>query len=220
MRANFEVGHGVQGYRAWFEDNPLPMWVFDPQTCVFLDVNEAAIRHYGYSRDEFLGMTIKDIRPPEDVPPLLARIRAGFPGRTQRVLGRHMTKDRRVIEVEIYAQQGLWNGRRAEFIQVRDITQLKRAEETLQNLSGRLLHLQDVLLRIDASRTENGELTPREYEILQLLAEGHTNKEIASALRISAYTAETHRRNIMQKLNLHSVAQLTRYAIRNQLLPP
>jgi PAS domain S-box-containing protein len=211
----------MQGDRAWFEDNPLPMWVFDPQTCAFLEVNEAATRHYGYSRAEFLGMTIKDIRPPEDVPPLLARLRAGFPGRTQKVIGRHMTKDKRLIEVEIYAQPGLWNGRRAEFIQVRDITQLKRAEETLRDLSGGLLHLRDVLSQIDDFRADkNGELTPREYEILQLLAEGHTSKEIASALRISAYTAETHRRNIMQKLNLHSVAQLTRYAIRNQLLTP
>jgi DNA-binding NarL/FixJ family response regulator len=62
------------------------------------------------------------------------------------------------------------------------------------------------------------ELTPREREVLQLLAEGKANKEVASLLGISIYTVETHRSNIMHKLNLHSVSELTRYAIRNHLL--
>lgn len=61
-------------------------------------------------------------------------------------------------------------------------------------------------------------LTPREREVLQLLAEGKSNKEVASILGISVYTAETHRSNIMEKLDLHSASELTRYAIRNHLL--
>ena len=132
-----------QHYREWFEDNPLPMWVFDPTTFAFLDVNEAAIRHYGYSRAEFLSMTILDIRPPEDIPSLVSRIRAGFPGRTQKVLTRHHTKDKNLIQVEIYAQQIAWNGVVAEVIQIHDISELTRAEEELRNLSRRLLQLQD-----------------------------------------------------------------------------
>lgn len=60
-------------------------------------------------------------------------------------------------------------------------------------------------------------LTQREREVLQLIAEAKSNKEVATALGISAYTAETHRRNIMQKLNLHSAGQLIRYAVRNHL---
>ncbi len=65
-------------------------------------------------------------------------------------------------------------------------------------------------------------LSPRESEVLQLLAEGKSSKEIAAALHISVRTADTHRRNIVRKLNLHSVAELTKYAIREgltQLLP-
>lgn len=64
------------------------------------------------------------------------------------------------------------------------------------------------------------ELTAREREVLQLLAEGKSNKEIASLLRISIFTAETHRSKIMRKLNLHSMNEIVRYAIRNQLLGP
>jgi DNA-binding NarL/FixJ family response regulator len=61
-------------------------------------------------------------------------------------------------------------------------------------------------------------LTPREREVIQLLAEGKTSKEVAVALRLSVKTAETHRTNLMRKLDLHSVADLTLYAIRNGIV--
>jgi DNA-binding NarL/FixJ family response regulator len=66
--------------------------------------------------------------------------------------------------------------------------------------------------------TSGGRLTPREREIVQLLAEGLTNKEIANTLNISVKTAETHRTNIMRKLDLHSVSELVRYAVRNHII--
>lgn len=66
--------------------------------------------------------------------------------------------------------------------------------------------------------TSGGRLTPREREIVQLLAEGLTNKEVATTLHISVKTAETHRTNIMRKLDLHSVSELVRYAVRNHII--
>jgi DNA-binding NarL/FixJ family response regulator len=61
-------------------------------------------------------------------------------------------------------------------------------------------------------------LTPREREVIQLLAEGKTTKEVAATLHLSVKTAETHRTNLMRKLNLHSVADLTLYAVRNSIV--
>src|ERR1700676_3844668 len=63
-------------------------------------------------------------------------------------------------------------------------------------------------------------LTSREREIVQLLAEGKSSKEVASSLGISVKTAETHRANVMRKLELHSVSELVRYAVRNQIIEP
>ena len=63
-------------------------------------------------------------------------------------------------------------------------------------------------------------LTSREREIVRLLAEGKSSKEVASDLGISVKTAETHRANIMRKLDLHSASELVRYAIRNRLIEP
>lgn len=74
----------------------------------------------------------------------------------------------------------------------------------------------DVVL--DAKATARHRLTVREREVVQLLAVGRSSKEVAVALRISVKTAETHRANIMRKLELHSVSELVRYAIRNQII--
>jgi DNA-binding NarL/FixJ family response regulator len=68
----------------------------------------------------------------------------------------------------------------------------------------------------DASRQHV--LTPREREVIQLVAEGKTTKEVATALSLSVKTAETHRTNLMRKLDLHSVAALTLYAVRNGIV--
>ena len=67
---------------------------------------------------------------------------------------------------------------------------------------------------------ESSSLTPREREVVQLLAEGKGNKEVASLLSISVKTAETHRTNIMRKLDCHSLSDLVRYAIRNNIIAP
>lgn len=66
--------------------------------------------------------------------------------------------------------------------------------------------------------TLRGSLTPREREIVQLLSEGRSSKEVATVLGISVKTAETHRANIMRKLDLHTVSGLVRYAVRNQII--
>jgi DNA-binding NarL/FixJ family response regulator len=66
--------------------------------------------------------------------------------------------------------------------------------------------------------TSGGKLTPREREIVQLLAEGLSSKEVAGTLHISVKTAETHRTNIMRKLDIHSVSELVRYAVRNHII--
>ena len=74
--------------------------------------------------------------------------------------------------------------------------------------------------RTRPSRPQAGILTAREHEVIQLLAEGKSNKEVATALGIATKTAEAHRINIMRKLNVHSIAGVVRYAVRNQLLSP
>ena len=72
--------------------------------------------------------------------------------------------------------------------------------------------------RVEVPETVQDRLTSREREIVQLLAEGKSSKEVANSLNISVKTAETHRANIMRKLQLHTVSELVRYAVRNQII--
>jgi DNA-binding NarL/FixJ family response regulator len=72
--------------------------------------------------------------------------------------------------------------------------------------------------RVDNDKPLKDRLTAREREVVQLLAEGKTSKEVAVALSLSVKTAETHRTNVMRKLDLHSVADLVRYAVRNNIV--
>lgn len=125
-------------YRALFESNPLPMWVYDLQTLAFLAVNDAAIAHYGYSRDEFLGMTIRDIRPPEDVPALLENVAAVTEGQDEAGIWRHRLKDGRVIEVAISSHTLDFAGRRAEMVLALDVTAQRRAEAQARQLNAEL----------------------------------------------------------------------------------
>ena len=124
-------------YRLLFESNPFPMWVYDLETLSFLAVNAAVVGRYGYSPEEFLTMTIKDIRPSEDVPALLENVsNSGEPNDSG--AWRHQKKDGTIIDVEITSYPLTFAGRRAELVLANDITERKRAEEALHRSEGQL----------------------------------------------------------------------------------
>jgi len=111
-----------------FDHNATPMWVFDIGTLAFLAVNDAAVRHYGYSRKEFLSMTILDIRPNEDIVPLLREeLHEGRRHNSQKELWRHLKKNGSLIDVEITSREVLFNGRGAEIVTAVDVTSPSRA---------------------------------------------------------------------------------------------
>ena len=103
-----------------FAKNLYPMWVFDRQTLAFLDVNDAAVRLYGYSRHQFLTMTIVEIRPPEDVPDLLRQTRVLRPkGPSTGANWRHRIRNGTVIPVAITSWEVSFRGRPAELVLAR-----------------------------------------------------------------------------------------------------
>ena len=122
-----------QRYRAMFEHNPQPMWVYDANTYDFLAVNDAAVNHYGYSRDEFLRMTIFEIRPPEERRRLQAVIEERKADQFSRPLGtfKHQRKDGSIIDVEITSHGLQFEGRPARVVLAQDVTERKRVEQAL-----------------------------------------------------------------------------------------
>ena len=121
---------GEERYRTLFDANPLPMWVYDLETLAFLEVNDAAISHYGYSRQEFLSLTIADIRPEEDRPRLLTNVIEGAGQIEQRAGGwKHRKKNGAVIDVEISSHLIEYTGRRGKLVLALDVTERKLAEK-------------------------------------------------------------------------------------------
>ena len=100
-----------------FAENPYPMWIFDRETLAFLEVNDAATRAYGFSRAEFLAMTLLDIRPAEDIPELLQETQ--HPQQSTAEHWRHKSKDGVVFSVVITSWELLFEGRPAELVLAR-----------------------------------------------------------------------------------------------------
>ena len=125
------------GFRVLFQQNSQPMWLFDPKSLLLLEVNEAAVSHYGFSREEFLGMSINELRPPEDVPRFLEEVRRAQEGAQYRGEWKHRLKGGKLIDVEIFSHRVDFRGREAHLAMVRDITEQKEAETSLLHAEGK-----------------------------------------------------------------------------------
>jgi PAS domain S-box-containing protein len=123
-----------QRYRSLFANNPLPMWVYDIETFMFLDVNDAALRRYGYTLDEFLAMTIQDIQPPAEAP-LLEKVSKQASGLDTPELCRHLKKDGTIIDVEVTSHAIQFTGRQARLALANDVTARLRVEAQIRQLN-------------------------------------------------------------------------------------
>ncbi len=112
-----------------FLSHPDPMWIYDLETLQFLAVNNSAIAKYGYTREEFLGMKITDIRPAEDIDALEKSVASVTEGRDEAGIWRHRLKSGLIIHVDITGHTLEFKGRRAELISARDISRLVIAEQ-------------------------------------------------------------------------------------------
>ncbi len=132
-----------------------PLFIYDRESLRYLAVNDAAVDQYGYSRDEFLGMTIKDVRPVEDVPALIDMLARAGVGREARGLWRHQTKSGSIIDVDISAAGLELAGRPACLIQARNVTARLAAERTATQTLAALQQAEN-LARIAASAAKLG----------------------------------------------------------------
>jgi len=130
-RAEATLRDSEARYRALFDNNPLPKWLYDLETLRFLAVNTAAVQQYGFSREEFLALTIMEIRPPEEVDPLLERLPQLAVGSSTYAVSSHQKKDGTVIEVEIHGDTLEIGGRRCRLVTAHDVTERLRTERAL-----------------------------------------------------------------------------------------
>ena len=128
---NADLPEGTDFHRTLFECLPEPAWVYDAETLAFLDVNAAAVAEYGFTRAEFLAMTLREIRPPEELPALEESVRANRPGLQRAGVFRHRKKDGAIIEVAIASHDLSYGGRPARLVVARDVSEQQRAQRAL-----------------------------------------------------------------------------------------
>src|SRR5581483_9660693 len=156
MNAMPSSAKGDDAFRLLFDNNPLPMWVYDVETLRFLEVNAAAVARYGWSRDEFLRMDLTQIRPDEDVARLKATLSAAArPGapllHRYGATWRHRLRDGALRDVEIVSHELAFAGRRASLTVVIGVPEMKQAQERAARASQRLRILHEIDRRLIAA---------------------------------------------------------------------
>ena len=132
------LGESESRYRYLFESNPHPIWIMDLKTLKFLAVNQTAVENYGYTRADFDAMTIKDIRPSEDIPRFEQTISRIDPDSDERGAWRHRKKDGTIFDVEIVSRPFKYGDKLARLVLASDITDRVRTERALRDSEERL----------------------------------------------------------------------------------
>lgn len=189
-------------YRLLFERNPLPFWLIDTESQAFLDVNRAAVEHYGFSREEWLNLRVRDIRPAEDVADFETRYARGHsqpekPGPHQVGISRHCKKDGSVILVDITVEDVVLQGRNVHFCLGLDVTERVHAEDALRREKAFV----DSLIETAPAIVLVLDLTGRILRINNYLEEltGHTRKEVEGRDWFTTFLPERDRSRLRQE---------------------
>jgi len=189
-------------YKTLFKASPIPMWIYDLKTLKFLDVNDAAVKNYGYSRDEFLSMTIEQIRPDEDVDILRRAVKKVRETGKNPAGGtyRHKKKNGQIIDVQLESSEIDVNGKMARLAVSLDITDRLRFERALEASEKRfkfLIQEGGELITIVSPEGEFVYVSPNHETIL-----GYSSKEVTGKNIIDYLHPDDYPRTIRLYKNL------------------
>jgi len=198
-RAEQALRESEHRYRTLFEGNPLPMWVYDYDTLGFIAVNEAAVQHYGFAKDEFLRMTIKDIRPVEELPVLRGLLDARRDRNEPRIV-KHRKRNGQVFDAEITSFEFLSAGRRSRLVIAVDVTDRRRAEERLRESEERYRLLFERNLAGVYRSTIEGRILDGNDAIARMFGYRDREELLAHGDAHSLYNSEEDRNRLMAQL--------------------
>ncbi|HUB61366.1 MAG TPA: PAS domain S-box protein [Puia sp.] len=160
IRNLWHLRESEERYRELFNNNPMPMWVFDSETCHFLEANSSAVHHYGYTQEEFMSKTLADIRLNGDLDELREEVELirGNPDGIQKGIRQHVKKSGEIIYVDIAWHNIRYKNRPAILVLAGDVTERIQLEDELneQRISRQKQITEAVILAQEKERTEIG----------------------------------------------------------------
>jgi PAS domain S-box-containing protein len=166
-------------YRHLFQSNPMPLWVLDINTLMFLDVNESALRLYGYTREELLSMSSIELRPEEERP-RYAEVGRKTPGTQNTGIWKHCKKDGTIIHSEVIAHEIQFEGKSARLILANDVTDKVKALRELQISEARFRRIFDSRMIGFLFWDDHGTITESNDHFLEMV--GYTRAELRQGL--------------------------------------
>lgn len=121
-----------ESFRLLFDNNPIPMLIYDRATLSYLDVNNAAIQHYGYTKEQFLKMTLVDVRPASDRQKVICYIQKQAGSSNGEIDWGHVTADGRQITVNVFSKPIIYKGQSAALVSVVDVTERRKQDAIIQ----------------------------------------------------------------------------------------
>ncbi len=208
-QAEESLRQSEEQYRLLFAANPNPMFVFDEETLQFLAVNDAAIKHYGWTKEEFLAMSILDIRPLEDRPIALDAIRQYMGAREARIgVLRHCRKDGSIMFMEISVTSISFSGRPSRLCSMTDITERERDRAALRESEERFaIAFHAGPMAIVIGRLADARFLDVNEAFVRTL--GYSREEVIghTAAELNINTEPAHREEILQLLRIGGTAR-------------
>ena len=205
----------AQKYKLLFEKNPIPMWIISKPSLDIRDVNAAAINHYGYSRDEYLKLNSRDLRPEEEVKKYLDFVNQLPPGANKLGLWRHKKKDGTIIMVDIMMDDIIYEGEPAFLVLANDITESIKIEAEMlrQHIMQQKLITETTIQAQEKEREEIG----RELHdnINQILAASKLHLEMAMTRTENTDSLDKSRESI--NLAIQEIRQLSQTLVAPSL---
>jgi len=198
-----ELQHNEKKYRLLFENNPQPMWVFDNNTLRFIDVNHAAVEKYGYSKKEFLSMTIRDIRPDEEVEKLEEFISANpnaMRPSDESMIWQHKLKDGKIIFVKILSHGIDLEGKKARLVLVNDVTEVFQKEQELRESEKRFRRIFEQIVDVYYETDLNGEIREVSPSIKNFSKGIYSREDLLGKSLLNFYYDFSERDEFIQKL--------------------
>ncbi len=197
-RAEQRLRESEERYRTLFDCNPLPMWVYDFDTLRFIAVNDAAVLHYGYSRDELMAMSIADIRPQDELARMREALDTAAPRNEGRIF-RHKKKDGSIFDAEVTSFEFESGGRKSRLVIAVDVTERHRSEQLLRDSEQRYRLLFERNLAGVYRTTIDGRILECNEALARMFGYG-TPAALLEQTAYSVYYQNEDRQHLMKRL--------------------